>query len=187
MSDLHRHDIELGADDAGDFYRLAVGDGGTALIARRRGVARAGLDVGDFTHTVRWYRRDDGARHPNECGDAGFTRAVHLVKERPEKPNHPRRNDERAQDRERGADPRTARGLDARENKAQAAKGGNKGGNGGRAEGGQSGHASILEAGLGMAARPDINVRIVSTAEKVAEETADQGEEQPYRSEEHTS
>jgi hypothetical protein len=32
-----------------------------------------------------------------------------------------------------------------------------------------------------MAARPDINVRIVSTAEKVAEETADQGEEQPYR------
>src|SRR6266581_826488 len=164
-------DVKLRADDASNLDKLAGGDGGAAFFARRRRIARAALDVGDFADALLRDRGDDRRRQSGQAAHFGFTRALGFAEQLPERPQDTRRGDEAARQGQRRADKRLSRRLDVMKNDPEPAERSHERGDHRRTKGRHPGHVAGLHSRLRVAAAA---VHVAVPAKDVAEDGAAQ-------------
>ena len=138
------------------------------------------MDISNLADAVLGDWRNDGGAGANQSRDARFAGALSFAKERVEHEKHARGDRQTGQCREWRTNPRRPGEFNFGKNHTEAAERRDKRGDGGRAEWRHARHARMLEAGFGVAARPDVGVGIMAAAKDITDHSTGDGEDKSH-------
>jgi len=174
---IHGFDKVLGANDSRDADGLSGGDGSTGFGPCGRGVTRAAPNIGNLTDAVFGDGCDDGSGLAHERSDADLAGALGFFEHPIEKEKGQRSHDETGHGRNRGANPNAFGSVDTSQDQAAGSKSSNETRKNGRTEERNAWDTAVVVTGFGVAAGSDVHVAVMTAAEEMACESADDGEQ----------